>query len=151
MSYWKEIKNNHIETVFDEVIEGAIYKQISIDAWQSDDDNEEGKVIAKVILTLHGDKCVVYMDNIARTDEYAQEVIQETVSTIQDKYTIWIDDESRDDGTYDIIVYDEYADETDWSLCRGHIATLEQAEEILQSIINNNPQLLFVRLPVRKK
>ena len=151
MSYWKEIKNNHVETEFDIEIDGAIFKQVTIDAYRTDDDNESGKVIAKVILTLRGEILVVYIDYIARTDEYAQEIIQDTIATIQDKYTIWIDDETRDDGTYDVMVYDEYAGETDWNLSEAHIATLQQAEEILQGIIYKNPHLLFVRLPAVKK
>ena len=66
---------------------------------------------------------------------------------IQDKFTIWIDDKTRNDGTYDVMVYDEYAGETDWKLSAGHIPTLLQAEEILQNIIKKNTQYLFVRLP----
>ena len=45
-----------------------------VDAWLTDDDNEEGTVIAKIDL---GSKTVEYIDADARYDEYAQEVIKE--------------------------------------------------------------------------
>jgi hypothetical protein len=69
------------------------------------------------------------------------------MSNNQEIYSIWIDDETRDDGTYDVIVYDESADETDWNLSKGHIATLNQAEETLNNIIRNNHQIHFERKP----
>lgn len=47
-----------------------------VDAWMSDDDNEEGTVIAKIDLAT-GE--VEYLDEDARTDEYAQEVISEVI------------------------------------------------------------------------
>ena len=45
-----------------------------VDAWKTDDGNEEGEVIAKVNLAT---KEVEYLDPDARYDEYAQEVINE--------------------------------------------------------------------------
>jgi hypothetical protein len=47
-----------------------------VDAWMSDDDNEEGTVIAKIDLAT-GE--VEYLDEDAKTDEYAQEVISEVI------------------------------------------------------------------------
>jgi len=76
-SCWKEIRNTNVETTLDEKTEGAIKKLITIDAWRTDDDNEGGEVIAFVVLTLRGDVCVIYVNNVARTDFYAQGVIQE--------------------------------------------------------------------------
>lgn len=61
-------------------------KKVYIDAWFTEDDNEEGVVIAKV---NYKTKEVEYLDNDARTDEYAQEIINETLKEI-------------DDGDYDI-------------------------------------------------
>jgi hypothetical protein len=151
MKYWERIESNPAETVFDIETDGDIYKQITIEAWHTGDGCEEGKAIAKVILTAHGDICVVYIDNTAKTDDYAQEVIQDTIAVIQDKYTIWIDDETRDDGTYDVMVYDEYAEGTDWNLSKGRIASLEQAETVIFNIIKDNPHLLFIRLPIQKR
>ena len=43
-----------------------------VDAWFTDDDNEEGTVIAKV---NYKTKEVEYLDNDAKTDSLAQEVI----------------------------------------------------------------------------
>jgi len=47
---------------------------VHIDAFLTDDDNEEGKVIAKVNVRT---KDVEYIDNRAKTDNYAQEEINE--------------------------------------------------------------------------
>ena len=47
-----------------------------VDAWFTDDDNEEGTVIAKV---NYKTKEVEYLDNDAKTDSLAQEVINETL------------------------------------------------------------------------
>ena len=53
-----------------------------VDAWKTDDDNEEGTVIAKIDLA---DKTVEYLDEDARTDEYAQEIIKEI---LEDGYVL---------------------------------------------------------------
>ena len=45
------------------------------------DDNEEGTVIAKV---NYKTKEVEYLDNDAKTDAYAQEIINETLKQIDD-------------------------------------------------------------------
>lgn len=65
---WSEIRNDFQD---DEVI-------INIDAWISPDDNEEGTVIAKV----HPDGRVEYIDDRARKDKYAQEMI---IQSVQDQ------------------------------------------------------------------
>ena len=46
-----------------------------VDAWKTGDDNEEGEVIAKI----SEDGNVVYLDEKAKTDKYAQEVIKERI------------------------------------------------------------------------
>ena len=53
-----------------------------VDAWKTDDDNEEGTVIAKIDLA---NKTVEYLDEDARTDEYAQEIIKEI---LEDGYVL---------------------------------------------------------------
>jgi hypothetical protein len=63
MSIWKEIKSVH----FDEE-----EQKWFVDAWLTDKDTEEGKVIAKVDL-----QCTVeYIDTRAKTDTYTQEIIE---------------------------------------------------------------------------
>jgi hypothetical protein len=81
MSYWSEIENTYEEPDFEPKVDGAITRAISIDAWRENCD--QGSTIAKVILTSSGDVCIVYMDNIARADAHAQEVIQQAVSLIK--------------------------------------------------------------------
>lgn len=70
MSKYGEIRNDFYD---DE--EQKVY----IDAWFTEDDNEEGIVIAKV---NYKTKEIEYLDNDARTDDYAQEIINETLSEI---------------------------------------------------------------------
>ena len=73
MSKWAEIRNNYYDD-----IEYKVY----IDAWETEcDDNEEGTVIAKI---NYKTKEVEYLDNDARTDIYAQEIINETLKQIDD-------------------------------------------------------------------
>ena len=67
MSKWAEIRSNY----YDEEEE----KQF-VDAWLTDNDDEEGTVIAKIDLAT---KTVEYLDADARYDEYAQEVINEVL------------------------------------------------------------------------
>jgi hypothetical protein len=77
MSKYGEIRNDFYDD---------IEKNVYIDAWFTEDDNEEGVVIAKV---NYKTKEIEYLDNDARTDEYAQEIINETLREI-------------DDGDYDL-------------------------------------------------
>jgi hypothetical protein len=72
MSKYAELRND-----FYDDIEQKVY----IDAWFTEDDNEEGVVIAKV---NYRTKEVEYLDNDARTDEYAQAVINDTLKEIDD-------------------------------------------------------------------
>ena len=65
MSKWKDIRCDF----FDENEE-----KYMVDAWETNSDNEEGTVIAKLDLA---DGTVEYIDEVAKTDEYAQTVIKE--------------------------------------------------------------------------
>lgn len=67
MSKWAEIRN-------DFVCEDS--HKIYIDAWITDDDNEEGVVIARIDMDT---KNIEYFDNDALTDSFAQEIIRETI------------------------------------------------------------------------
>jgi hypothetical protein len=68
MSIWGEIRNDFIDD------DGIVH----IDGFLTDDDNEEGRVIAKVN-SLTG--TIEYLDERAETDNYAQEMIKD-VETI---------------------------------------------------------------------
>lgn len=70
MSKWAEIRN-------DFVCEDS--RKIYIDAWLTEDDSEEGVVLARIDIST---KNIEYFDDDARTDTYAQEVINETLSDI---------------------------------------------------------------------
>lgn len=77
MSKWTEIRN-------DFVCEDS--RKIYIDAWLTEDDNEEGTAIARIDINT---KNIEYFDSDAKTDSYAQEIINETLKEI-------------DDGDYDL-------------------------------------------------
>lgn len=70
MSKWAEIRND-----FCDEDEGKVF----IDAWKTCNDDEEGKVIAKV---NYKTKEIEYLDKKARTDSYVQEVIKEVLNAI---------------------------------------------------------------------
>lgn len=70
MSKWTEIRNDFI-------CEDS--RKIYIDAWLTEDDNEDGIVLARIDINT---KNIEYFDDDARTDSYAQEIINETLSGI---------------------------------------------------------------------
>lgn len=79
---WKEFDNNVSKTksnwseIHDDFEDEGF---IHIDAWTTSDDDEVGNVIAKInVLT----KDVIYLDERASTDEFAQEVIQERLKSL---------------------------------------------------------------------
>ena len=88
MGYWAEIRNNYFESGsdVDRNLEGDVLATISIDAWKTMDDNEEGRVIARVLLSNHGDILVDYHDNVARVDTAAQEAIAEAKKELETYY-----------------------------------------------------------------
>lgn len=52
-----------------------------IDAWETEDDNEEGKVIAKV----DNKGSIEYLNKRAEKDPYVQEVIAEVLEELQNQ------------------------------------------------------------------
>lgn len=70
MSIWSQI-NNEFEHEF----------ELHIDAWETDDDNESGKVIAKINTQT---KEVTYIDERAKSDEYAQTIINESIRDLKE-------------------------------------------------------------------
>ena len=70
MSKWAEIRN-------DFVCEDS--HKIYIDAWLTEDDNEEGIVLARIDINTQN---IEYFDDDARIDDYAQEIIRETLIDI---------------------------------------------------------------------
>jgi superfamily II helicase len=76
---WAEIRNDFEES--NELGE----RVICIDAWETEDDNEEGKIIAKVIQSKSGNAHVEYIDERAKVDTLAQEVIEETIQKLKEE------------------------------------------------------------------
>lgn len=70
MSKWTEIRNSFVNEE---------EKVVCIDAWKTNSPNEEGRVIAKVHIDT---KEIEYLNEQAKTDEYAQEVIQNTIKML---------------------------------------------------------------------
>lgn len=79
MSYWSEITNDFTETN-PSPKDGDVLAVNYIDAWREGE--EEGNVIAKVLLSKHGDVMVDYVEGIARIDDLAQEVIADSKAKI---------------------------------------------------------------------
>lgn len=79
---WGEIRNDYFHD--DE-------RKVYIDAWETADDNEEGTVIAKVNVDT-GE--VEYLDERAKSDSYAQEVIGEVLEDIENG--VYKDDQERE-------------------------------------------------------
>lgn len=56
---------------------------VSIDAWKSADDNEEGEVLANVFLTAHGDMIVDFHDNGVRMHQPVLDHIRAAEETLK--------------------------------------------------------------------
>ena len=69
---YAEVRNDYYDSE-----EGKVF----IDAWETDDGDEEGSVVAKVDVATKG---VEYLDPAARTDPYAQELITDALRAIED-------------------------------------------------------------------
>lgn len=69
-SQYREIRSNFID--YDKNI-------MYIDAWRTTSSNEEGKVIAKINLA---NSEVEYVDEKAKTDDYAQTVIRRVLNAV---------------------------------------------------------------------
>ena len=84
-SYWSYVSNSYWETEddLDQKIHGDIATMIYIDAWKTNDGNEEGKTVARVVKTKSGDVYVIYQDSIAEHDKCAQEIIQESIAELR--------------------------------------------------------------------
>lgn len=65
-SHYAELRNNYTDEDKNEVY---------IDAWKTDDDSEEGTVVAKINTKTYD---ITYLDAAAITDPEAQELIQDT-------------------------------------------------------------------------
>ena len=93
---YAEIRNDHIwgpavecGTAFTEL--GDMLAAVSIDGWLTDQDDEEGVVIANVILTKHGDVAVDFHDSGARSDEQVLLCIGEAKARLKD---LWHEEKS---------------------------------------------------------
>ena len=66
--HYAELRNNYVDEDTNEVY---------IDAWKTDNDSEEGTVVAKVNRKTHD---IAYLDAAAITDPETQELIKETIN-----------------------------------------------------------------------
>ena len=77
-----EIRNDYLCDTFTPE-EGDIVASISIDTWMTDNDNEEGKVVAKVIKTKSGDIATIYIDNSVRMNKDVNVAINEAIEQLE--------------------------------------------------------------------
>jgi len=82
MARWAEIKADFDEKDGCELVDDIV-NCLNVDAWLTDEDDESGNVIAKVIKTKSGDVGVVYIDTIAIHDDYAQSIIKEAIDELK--------------------------------------------------------------------
>lgn len=82
MSKFAEIRNDFVFENFTD-IEGDLEAVIPIDTWLTDDDNEEGAVVAQVAKTKSGDIIVIYNDNSVRADEEVTNAIIEAKNILK--------------------------------------------------------------------
>lgn len=134
-SRWSEIRNHHDE------IDGAkdaqdLIKCIAIDAYVDDNDETPGEIIAKVILTKCGDVGVVYIDNLARTDAYAQEIIKSTLADIKEIRFITVRQKS-----HKCMVVEWGSGEEERVLVEND--QWNDATKSLADIIKNNPHIRY--------
>lgn len=77
-----DIEEHFLETKYNEVrydfMDGI--KPVNIDAYLTDNDNEEGRVIAQIDQKT---KCVRYLDNDASYDPYAQDIIHAAIGLLR--------------------------------------------------------------------
>lgn len=65
-------------------------------------------------------------------------------------YSIWIIHEEQDGETFDVNVWDEIENKRDETMEESRFRTLEEAEKALNSIIEENTEITFFRLPNEK-
>lgn len=89
MSKWAEIRDDYVDD--DNVLH--------FDAWFTTDDNEEGTVIAKLNLD---NMMLEYIDDDARTDELAQEWINDAIDCYwENRFDVWKCPNTKDWCVYD--------------------------------------------------
>ena len=90
MSRWKHVSNLYSITRLHYMGMGLkwpygdIEEMTHIDAWRTEDGNEEGRTVAYVFRTASGDVGVVYADSIAEKDLLAQESIREAEEELRE-------------------------------------------------------------------
>ena len=83
MGYWSEIQNDYFSTDMDQK-QGDMLATISIDAWHTGED--QGQVVANVLLSKHGDVLVDYHDYVAMHDDMAQKAIGEARDQLREYF-----------------------------------------------------------------
>ena len=81
MEMFTEVRNDYRFEEF----ENGIKAGIAIDVWETDDDNEEGKVAATVILSEHNYIIVVWHLNYAREDQECLLAIEEAKNILKEE------------------------------------------------------------------
>lgn len=87
MTNYAEIRHDYISGP---AVEGyrraedqGLFAEITIDAWESDEDNKPGEVLAVVIMSAHGDIIVDFHDNGCRMNKQVLEHIEEATKELK--------------------------------------------------------------------
>ena len=69
---------------------------VTIDGYRTDDDAEQGIVVANVILTTHGDIVVDWHDNIGLYDSDTLRIIEESKQTLKSVWADYLEAKAKD-------------------------------------------------------
>lgn len=77
--------------------ETGLFAGITIDGWKTGNDDEEGHVIAQVLMSAHGDTIVAWHDNGARMDEEVLSAIKEAKKQLNE---LWAEKKASEKYIY---------------------------------------------------
>lgn len=124
-NYWCEVRNNYADE------ENTVY----IDAWKTANEDEEGEVIAKV--DQNGK--VEYLNELAKTDQIAQEIIKETqfYQLAEKAYGLYIEDWCKVRGYNVSDVDEEFGINGECYACFEEFKEIEfRNEEYMKNLLN---------------
>ena len=88
---YAEVRNDYmfgpgIEPAIADAYDAGLFAGVAIDAYLTDDGDEQGRVIAQVIMSAHGDLITIWWDNGARLDPIVLEAIKEAQNTLREAW-----------------------------------------------------------------
>lgn len=116
-----------------------LFAGVTIDGWETGDDDEQGAVIAEVIMTVRGDIVIAWHNNGARMNEPVLNAIEEAKKNLKDvwdkthtvqKYVYLKDDQ----GDLDLLHVHNWDDKFNSELNKAYIAWRETESDFHSEI-----------------